>query len=233
MIVILGLDGLEYDYVVEFNCKNLMQESFGKTDISEFSEPRTVVIWSSFLAGKNLEERILKMGKNFWKFQLDPSETFFSKFKKWKAIDVPGFTYKYENHKREREALKAYFEDKISVEEHDAIAFENHRENKEELFEALKKDYEIVMGYFALADTIGHLSFGVKPKMKLIYKELDDIAKKVRKKVDKVLIVSDHGMKAIGRYGDHSNYGFWSFSEKVEFCVIKTTEAFKKLLERG
>ena len=59
MMVILGLDGLEYEYVKEFNCKNLMQEKFGKTDISMFSEPRTIVIWSSFLAGKNLEKEIL------------------------------------------------------------------------------------------------------------------------------------------------------------------------------
>ncbi len=53
MIVILGIDGLEYEYVKKFNVKNLMQESFGKTNISEFSEPRTMVLWSSFLTGKN------------------------------------------------------------------------------------------------------------------------------------------------------------------------------------
>ncbi|MBD3247555.1 hypothetical protein GF378_02960, partial [Candidatus Pacearchaeota archaeon] len=51
MIVILAIDALEYDKVEEFNCKNLKQEYYGKTDISEFSQPRTMVLWSSFMTG--------------------------------------------------------------------------------------------------------------------------------------------------------------------------------------
>ena len=214
MIVILALDGLEYEYVKEFDCKNLMQISYGKTDISEFSEPRTTVIWSSFLTEKNMEEEVLSLGKdNLWKFRVKPEETFFSSFKKWKAIDVPAFTHKHENHKRERDLLKAFFEERATVEEYDKVAFENHKENKEEFFEALEKDYEIVMGYFALADTIGHLSFGLKNKMRVIYKELDELAQRTKELVEgKILVISDHGMKAIGRCGDHCHYGFWSWN---------------------
>ncbi|MCD6371167.1 MAG: alkaline phosphatase family protein [Candidatus Aenigmarchaeota archaeon] len=234
MIVILAYDGLEYEYVKEFGMKNLMQESFGKTDISEFSEPRTVVIWSSFLAGKNLEKRVLSLGKDFWKFKLKPQETFFSKFKKWKAIDVPGFTYKFENHKKEKELLKAFFDGRASVREYDKIAFENHKENKEEFFEELDKGYEIIMGYFALADVIGHLSFGIKTKMKIVYKELDKIAEEVKMRLDKdskLLIISDHGMKAVGRFGDHNNYGFWSLNFSFELENPKITE-FRKIVEK-
>ena len=230
MIVILALDGLEYEYVKEFNCKNLMQKSYGKTDISEFSEPRTVVIWSSFLSGKNLEKKILALGKNFWKFKLKPEETFLSKFKKWKVIDMPGFNYKQKNHEKERKLMKAVLENKASIEEYDKIAFQNHLENKKEFFESLEKDFEIIVGYFALADVIGHLSFGIKPKMKIIYKELDNIAKEVRKKADKILVISDHGMKAIGRYGDHSNYGFWSFNFEINLKKPKITD-FRKIIE--
>lgn len=233
MIVILGYDGLEYEYVKEFDLKGLMQTTFGKTNISEFSEPRTVVIWSSFLAGKNLERQILSLGKEFWKFKLKPEETFFSKFEKWKAIDVPGFTYKYEKHKKEKELMKAFFEGNATVKEYDKIAFENHKENKKEFFEELEKGYEIIMGYFALADVIGHLSFGVKTKMKLIYKELEEIAKKVSKNLeekDKLLIISDHGMKAIGRYGDHSDHGFFSINKKIALKKPKVTQ-FRKLIE--
>ena len=230
MIVILALDGLEYEYVKEFNCKNLMQKVYGKTDISEFSEPRTVVIWSSFLSGKNLEKKILALGKNFWKFKLKPEETFLSKFKKWKVIDMPGFNYKQKNHEKERKLMKSVLENKASIEEYDKIAFQNHMENKKEFFESLEKDFEIIVGYFALADVIGHLSFGIKPKMKIIYKELDNIAKEVRKKADKILVISDHGMKAIGRYGDHSNYGFWSFNFEINLKKPKITD-FRKIIE--
>lgn len=231
MIVILGLDGLEYEYVKEFNCKHLMQASFGKTDISEFTEPRTIVIWSSFLAGKNLEEKILSLGKeDLWMFRVKPEETFFSSFKTWRAIDVPGFTHKYENHKRERELLKAFFKERTTVGEYDKVAFENYKENKEEFFEVLEDDYEIIMGYFALADTIGHLSFGLKNKMKIVYKELDNLVRKTEDNVDgKILIISDHGMKAIGRFGDHSSYGFWSTSCGTKLENPKITE-FRKII---
>ncbi len=227
MIVILALDGLEYEYVKEFNCKNLMQEKFGKTDISMFSEPRTIVIWSSFLAGKNLEKEIMQ--GDLWSFRLKPEQTFLSKFKKWKAIDMPGLNYR-EEHKKERELLKGFFDKKNSIEDYDAAGFEIHRKNKEEFFEALDENFDILVGYFALADVIGHLSFGIKPKMKIIYKELDDIAKKVRDKAEKVLIISDHGMKAIGRFGDHSEYGFWSTNFEVNLDKPKITE-FRKLIE--
>jgi len=231
VIIILGLDGLEYEYVIEFKCKNLMQKIFGKTDISDFKELRTIVLWSSFLTGKNLEDKILSLGKDFWKFKLNQEETFFNKFKKWKAIDVPGFNYKFENHRIEREALKKFFNKEISINEYDEIVFKNHKENKKEFFNALEKDYEIIMGYFNLADGIGHLSFGIKSKMRLIYEELESIVEKAKEISNNVLIISDHGMKAIGRFGDHNNYGFWSLSKEISLNNPKLTE-FHKIIEK-
>ncbi len=227
MIVILGYDGLEYNYVVEFKCKELMQERFGKTDISMFTEPRTVVIWSSFLTGRNTEKDALK---DLWNFRVKPEETFFAKFKKWHAIDVPGFTHISEMHAKEREMMKKVFEGETSVEEYDKLIFENHRKVKEMFFEALEKDYDILMGYFSLADSIGHVSFGLKIKMKLIYRELEKIARKTKDVAEKVFIISDHGMQAVGRFGDHSNYGFWSFSKNVDLGTPKVTE-LKKFIE--
>lgn len=228
-MIILGLDGLEYNYVKEFNCRNLMQENFGKTNISEFSEPRTVVIWSSFLAGKNLEKKIL--AKGLWDFKLKPEQTFLINFKKWKVIDMPGFNYYKGRHEKERALLKGYFDKKNSIEDYDKVAFENHNKNKEEFFESLKQGYDLLMGYFNLADVIGHLSFGIKAKMKIVYKELDEIAKKVRYREDKILIISDHGMKAVGRFGDHSGHGFWSTNFDVNLIEPKIT-MFKEIIKR-
>ncbi len=229
LLVILGLDGLEYEYVLEFNCKNLMQEHYGKTDISMFKEPRTVVIWSSFLAGRNLENEILKH-EDLWSFRLKPEQTFFSKYKKWEAIDVPGFTHKYEEHKQERELLKGFFDGTVTVQEYDEAAFRHHRQNKQEFNEALQQDLEILMGYFPLADTIGHLSFGVKTKMKIIYRELDSIAGKVRLAGHRLLIISDHGMKPVGRFGDHTNYGYYSTNFKIDLGKPGITQ-FRKIIE--
>ena len=215
MIVIVGIDGLEYDYVKEFQFPNLMQKNYGTTDLSEFEEPRTMVIWSSFLSGKNQEKRILSE-KEMWKFRLGVEETFFSKFNKHIAIDVPGYTQDMEQHKKERQAMKDFFADKISVEDYDKIVFEHHNRIKEKFSESLEQDYDIVMGYFNAADVIGHLSFGVKPKMKVIYKEMDDIVRRTAEKAGMLLVISDHGMKAIGRFGDHSTHGFWSLNNAAE-----------------
>ncbi|MBN2478079.1 alkaline phosphatase family protein [Candidatus Micrarchaeota archaeon] len=231
MIVIVGIDGLEYDYVKEFNLPNLMQRNHGTTDLSEFEEPRTMVIWSSFMAGKNLEKEILSR-KNLWEFRLKPEETFFSKFNKHIAIDVPGYTQDMEQHNKERQAMKDYFVDKkISVEEYDELVLRHHEKIKDRFFESLEKDYDIVMGYFGAADVIGHLSFGIKSKMKIIYKEMDEIVRKTSEKADKMIVISDHGMKAVGRFGDHSDHGFWSVNFDIKLEKPKPTEFYKILAD--
>jgi hypothetical protein len=224
MIVILGMDGLEWEYVKKFNCKHLMQTNFGKTDLSDFSESRTIVLWSSFLSGKNMEKRILAL-KDMWSFKLSREETFFPE--NHIAIDVPGYSSKLDNHKKERQGMKDFFDKKISLEQYDAICFANHKENKKEFFSMLEKKPDVLMVYFGLADVIGHLSFGMESKMKLIYKELDEIAGRIK---GKKLIVSDHGMRPVGRFGDHNSYGFWSVNFDAELTNPKITE-LRKVLE--
>ena len=230
MIVILGIDALEYKYVKAFECKNLMQNYYGKTDLSDYSDARTMVLWSSFLSGKNQEKRILSM-KNFWEFRLKESETFFSHFSKYSAIDVPGFTQEFSQHEKEREMMKKYFDGNLTIEEYDREVLEYHKKIKERFFEELEKDYDIVMAYFNAADVIGHLSFGIPFKMKIIYKEMDEIAKRASS-YGKMLVFSDHGMKAVGRYGDHSMHGFWSLPFDASLDNPKPTDFYEIIINK-
>ena len=225
MIIILGYDGLEYDFVQKHDFKHLKQQSFGKTDLSEFSEPRTIVIWSSFMAGKNLEKEILAK-PIMWQSKLKPENTFLKNFKSHFTIDVPGFSYIKEQHDNERKLLKGFFDKKNDVKTFDKCAFDHHKKIKQEFFKELKTNKELIFGYFNLADIIGHLSFGMESKMKIIYQELDDIAKQVQEKYSDstILIISDHGMKAIGKFGDHSTHGFWSLNKKVNLENPKPTD---------
>jgi predicted AlkP superfamily phosphohydrolase/phosphomutase len=58
-VLILGIDALEYKRVKEWNLEHLMQEDYGKSivPISEgFDEPATLVVWPSFIAGKEPAE---------------------------------------------------------------------------------------------------------------------------------------------------------------------------------
>lgn len=226
-MIILALDALDLNLVKKFNCKNLMQKEYGQTDISEFELERTVVLWASFLTGKSMEAEIPVEGQ--WDFKLETEETFLKFFDSPNAIDVPAYSLREENHREERRLLKAYFDDEVSVEEYDRVVWRNHEENKKLLFQSLGK-FDLVLSYFDLADAIGHLGFGILKKMKEVYEELEDLAKRVKNEDDFTLIVSDHGMKAVGRYGDHTRNGFFSLNKTMGLNVPKLTD-FYHLIE--
>jgi hypothetical protein len=229
MLLILGIDALDLGMVEKFDCTNLMQTKYGKTDISSFDAARTVVLWAGFLTGKNLEKDIPVKGQ--WDFQLKKEETIFGSLDSFKAVDVPAFSLKQENHQQEREFLAGFFKEKNSIEDFDKIVWKNHQENKKELFENLGK-HEILMVYFDLADAIGHLSFGDEEKMKGVYRELDSIVEEVKERFHgTILIVSDHGMKPVGRFGDHTSNGFWSINKELSFGEPCITEFRKKIPE--
>ena len=226
-MIILALDALDLHQVKKYNCKCLMQKECGKTDLSDFTQPRTVVLWSSFLTGKNMEAQIPL--KTQWEFEVKPEQTFLKYFKTYKTIDVPAFSHK-PSHVKERELLKGYFEETATVEEFDEIVWKIHEENKKEFFEAVGK-FDLLMGYFNLADSIGHLSFGITEKMAKVYQELEQLAKKIKDADDSILIISDHGMKVVGRFGDHNRNGFYSFNHKVGLNLPKIT-SFYDLIRR-
>lgn len=224
-LIILALDALDAKMVERYGCRNLMQVEYGQTDLSEFELERTVVLWASFLTGKNMEAEIPI--KTQWEFTLKPEETFLKFFETYKALDVPAFSLKQENHKEERTLLKRYFDEEVSVEEYDEVVWRNHEENKRDLFNALGR-FDLVMGYFDLADAIGHLSFGIPAKMETVYRELEELAGEVKASTeDIVLIISDHGMKPVGRYGDHSKNGFYSFNRRIGLNLPRITEFFE------
>ncbi|MHC1605634.1 MAG: hypothetical protein ACXQTP_06680 [Candidatus Methanofastidiosia archaeon] len=237
MIVVFAIDALEHALVERFNCMHLKQKYYGKTDISEFSEPRTMVLWSSFMTGSNKEKEILALGdKKMWDVKQDIGNTFFKCFENPKVIDLPGFSYDKKQHDLERSLLKQFFNSADAEEKEDIKkrynkhAFEYHRKVKSEFKDALNKDHDFVLGYFSVADVIGHLNFGNQIMMKMIYRDFDEMASQIN---DSMVILSDHGMKAIGAFGDHSEYGFWStgFKDLKNPKITDFPEIVKELME--
>ena len=225
-MIILALDALDQNLVKTFNCRNLMQKEFGQTDITNFQEPRTIVLWASFLTGKNMELRIPIKGQ--WEFQLNKEETFLRFFENPETIDVPAYSYKQENHKKERQLLKAHFNENATIQEYDKLIWKNHETNKKQFLNSLGK-HDLLMAYFNLADAIGHLSFGIYTKMKKVYTELENLAAKIKNTDDFTLIISDHGMKAIGRYGDHTMNGYYSTNKTLNLNLPKITDFHKTI----
>ncbi len=233
MVVVLAIDALEYDLVEEFDCENLKQKAYGKTDISEFDQPRTMVLWSSFMTGENKEEEILAKGdEEMWNTQFSLEETFFSHFENPKVIDLPGYSYDKDQHEREREMMKEFFEEaeddeekKEVRQEYNQFALNHHREIKEEFLETLEENRDFILGYFSGADVIGHLNFGNQTLMSMIYDDLEEIASEIKEiRDDHLLILSDHGMEGLGMFGDHNEYGFWSFDEECDLERPKLTD---------
>lgn len=227
-MVILALDALESSLVEKFNCQALKQKIWGKTDISEFKLERTVILWASFLRGKNMEK---DFKGNLWTFKIPPEKTFLRFFKNYRAIDLPAFNYQ-KAHKEEKKLLKKFFQENDSlqtIKEYGETTWKIHRKTKKEFFTALEKNYDILVGYFNLADTAGHLSFGIEEEMKTVYQELENIAQEVRDKIrekEPILIISDHGMKAIGRFGDHNKKGFFSWNKNLKMEQPKITDFY-------
>lgn len=214
MVTVVAIDALEHVLVEEFDMPNMKQTNYGKTDISEFSEPRTMVLWSSFMTGENKEAEILAKGdKEMWNTRIAHEDTFFSKFEVPKVIDLPGYNYDLDEHSAERDLLRAFFstedqDEKIEVrKKYNKRSFDHHRKVKEEFLSALNEEHDFLLGYFSVADVVGHLNFGNKSMMKMIYRDLDDMISQVD---GEVIVLSDHGMVPVGQFGDHSEYGFWS-----------------------
>ena len=61
--------------------------------------------------------------------------------------------------------------------------------------------------------------------------ELEDLAKEIRDLDAFTLIISDHGMKAVGRYGDHTENGFYSSNRRLNLKVPEITD-FYNILSR-
>jgi hypothetical protein len=231
--VILAIDALEYDLVERFDCAHLHQRYYGKTDIREFSEPRTMVLWTSFMTGMNMERQVLALGdKEMWNLSLDIGKTLFKKFDNPSIIDLPGFSYDLEQHAQERNLLKQYFDTSNSGEKerirnaYNHLAFEHHRKIKAAFRKALEEDHDFVLGYFSVADVIGHLNFDNTILMRMVYRDLDEIAATVKKDM---IVLSDHGMVKLGIFGDHSDYGFWSTRDR-DLGTPKITDFYNILL---
>jgi fructose/tagatose bisphosphate aldolase len=226
MIAILGYDGLEYDFVTQNNYTKLLQTSYGRTDLGGFELPQTPIIWASFMAGKNMKDAFQDKD-SLWTFRLKDEDTFLSNFANPISFDVPGYNFIKERHEEERADLKAFFEDKsITIEEYDKKGFAHHELIKGKFLSALESgEHDIVMGYFGIADVLGHLSFGMKIKMKLIYDDLGKLVEEVQTRYNcPILVISDHGMESVGRFGDHSDHGFWSVNFDLELDNPKPTD---------
>mgnify|MGYP000064706953 CR=1 FL=1 len=217
-ICILAFDGLEYDLVVRWRMKALMQEYYGKYEAPispTFKKPHTPSAWASFITGKAIEEHGVD---DWWTWGLlldwlrfrPPLKWIKGKRKLLKKLGIRPKLYKIDDSHPTifsvvkpsiplfiptlTEPTRFHYELSDAVEKGvDAFVrkiWEIHRYRKKEFLKCLDKDWKLLMVWFDLADLLGHV-FIKKNPIKLFkgYKELNDIANIARSKLANTAIL--------------------------------------------
>lgn len=121
-------------------------------------------------------------------------------------------------------------------------AFRRHRgfflRQQEELMNLLDSDFKSMMFYFKFTDSAQHLLFnedtnidymGKKYDTEMLYKEINELAKKIRESSnhDLVIFISDHGLSG----GDHNENAFYSSNQEIGLENPELTDFQKYLVE--
>ena len=263
-IIVLGIDGLEYNLVEEWDLKHLKQKAYTKTNLDDFGVIITPLIWAAMLTGQKIQEienaflkrarffsenpgSVKSQQKQYWYAKMASKilpEKLKNKLIK-KVLPNPfKETYDVLIRKKYR-TIFDYFEkpwtngipaygrnvtsDELKKAKEAAIAgnltpLKNYamqvfKEDREKLFNALDKDYDIIFWYTPFLDELEHFFITKKLRLLNVYMELNTMVKKISNSVDEddvIYIISDHGMevvknrKNIGIMGDHSDHGFFS-----------------------
>jgi len=107
---------------------------------------------------------------------------------------------------------------------------EEFKERTQEVYNLLKKDWDIAMQYFFLLDGIQHVFFKNKLKIMDYYMKFNMFIADLMKKInddDVILIISDHGQER----GIHTDYGFYSSNIKLGMKNPNISD-FKELIEK-
>lgn len=63
-LLVVGFDGLDYQKIKEYNCENIVQQSFGRLE-TEGMELKTPKLWASMITGEKPDEHGIKQMLSF------------------------------------------------------------------------------------------------------------------------------------------------------------------------
>jgi len=213
-VLILALDGLEYDLVIRWRLRNLMQVRYGvfKSDISpHFKKPHTPMLWASFITGKDPKEHGVD---EWWRWNpllekirwLPPFKWIKGKRRLLEKLGIkPKPSLKTLNIETIFDIVKPSIAidvptwsmdvskrfrmiESIMKKNVDALienVWKRHREKVEELYNSLDKEWRLLMVWFDIADILGHVCISMcRPQLLKCYLELDRLVKNLRDRLD-------------------------------------------------
>ncbi|MFC2175115.1 hypothetical protein ACFLQ2_04610 [archaeon] len=231
-LLVLGLDGLEYDKVMELDLKTLKQAEFGKLEVpihKVSQQPLTPQVWYAFLTGKVKDIDFVHKSKSIsllrWLRARVPISLGLGKVVA-KHVDTTGYLPELkektfiETHGIEQINAPYYDEDFVESQKNGA-KWLNGEMSEDEFKGTIESKYAEVkqkiasnkanklFAYIKIFDTAQHCFYTDADYINKLYRDVDSFVSMAAKGYSKCLILSDHGLKG----GEHTNYGFYSCSE--------------------
>lgn len=257
-VLILAFDGLDYDLVVKWKLKNLMQKTYGTYSVSaeKYASP---VLWSAFLTGfapnnfntkfverkapkilKKLAfaESIKKVGRKF--FKQKPS-SIKGKYKTiFDAVENPLpfniFTYN-ELEEQFKLRLKYSLPRTVGDKPKSKKAYKEWIDLTEKTFQNFlqlleNREWNLAMTHLFFTDIIGHLFFWRKYHVALNYAYIT--ANHFAHLATEILNDNDILLIASDHgmeKGEHTNHAFWSLNISTNWKPRDITSFYLKILE--
>lgn len=255
---ILGLDGLEYNWVEQWTLNNLKQLQYGKLEvpIHPHGIPFTPEVWASFLTGKTqrIDWEYGTVGKHirsiiqFFRRHLNVSlgldnrfikrrypkldeQTFLDFVANSKTFNAPYYTYDFAIFS----LLSLWARRKISHEKLIQKLYELYGKQKRQMVKFIhdSQEFELLFAYLHFPDALNHTLWKKSDEIKNHYRDLDTFFGQIKSLVNNgntlFLIISDHGFDA--ETGTHSTYGFYSSSRVLNPAPTKITDFFQIILD--
>jgi hypothetical protein len=254
-VFILGLDGLEYFFVEEFDCKNLKQLNYSQIDVpvnSKKGVPLTPQVWASFLLGEWMDDfefsnysrfkesavKILKFLRRFipislglgHKINVTKGVTDFPELKGETFLDrTDSATINAPFYDFENiiwELSMQFGNDELSLRQLIELCYEHYFDMKDKILsEVSELNNEIVFAYMLFPDYIQHLEHLHPERIKKHYLDLDRFVGELKKRID-------GGLMIVSDHGfdfktqNHSFKGFYSTDTELDFKPEKITDFY-------
>lgn len=240
-IGVLGLDAADFRLVSEFECKNIQLDCFSPLETYSYSSsnPKTSEVWPTIATGAHptdfateemqWKDPKLKFASNFTKLfpqniRSKLGEAFINResgselslptvdhdhvFEAGSVYDWPGIT-DCPNWIEARKWVKYEFS------EQDLRRYLYSMTGREFgwLSETIQADVPVAGVQCHILDVAGHTYGSRESKIRNYYKYVDELVGLLRKRVDRLIIVSDHGIQST--VTDDSNPGTHSFDAMI------------------
>jgi len=238
-IFILGLDGLEYNFVEKWGLDALKQGEYGKIKVpigKEIGVPETPEVWAAFLTGRYISDlhfvkppmieislKILRFLRKYIPISLGlgrkigtKAPNMFPKLKEKSFLDLTNSKeinapyYSYDS--AVFNILNQFGAEKLTLKECiEALKVLYEKRKKQILCEAERiQDVDVVFAYMHFPDVLQHLLFTRPLKIKEFYLDLDNYVSILKGRIEAPLFLIVSDHGFDLKTGTHSKHGFYS-----------------------